>query len=90
MDSGDATARFVAAQRAALDRLEVFRRTPGYASLLAKLRRSPGGDVEAWLAAWLIEPESSLGGRPLDIAAETGGLVVLLDHLEALGSGTGA
>lgn len=90
MDSGDATDRFVAAQRAALDRLEVFRRTPGYASLLATLQRSPGGDVEAWLAAWLIEPEPSLGGLPLDIAAETGGLAVLVDRLENLGNGTGA
>ena len=88
MDSGDATDRFIAAQRSALDRLEVFRRTPGYASLLATLQRSPGGDVEAWLGAWLIEPESSLGGLPLDIAAEPGGLSVLVDHLESLGNGT--
>jgi len=90
MDCGDATERFIAAQRSALDRLEVFRRTPGYASLLATLQRSAGGDVEVWLAAWLVEPESGLGGRPLDIAAETGGLVVLVDRLEKLGNGTGA
>jgi hypothetical protein len=87
MVSRNATEMFIAAQRSTLDRLELFRRTPGYARLLTTLQRSPGGDVEAWLAAWLIEPSTDVGGMPVDVAAEPGGLAVLVDHLESLGNG---
>lgn len=59
---------FLADERSALDRLELFSGTPEYYRLLAALPPMADGDVETWLARWLLEGSVSLGGRPFDLA----------------------
>ncbi|WP_166651842.1 antitoxin Xre/MbcA/ParS toxin-binding domain-containing protein [Roseateles toxinivorans] len=87
MDRNAVIRTFITAQRSALDRLESFAGTPTYERLLAILWTFADGDPEPWLAAWLIEPNESLGDRPLDVVGRPGGLELLIAHLERMASG---
>ena len=65
---------FIAGQRELLVRLEQFVQTPEYRRLLAAAAPVADGDVEAWLAQWLIQPAFTLHELPIDTLARSGGL----------------
>lgn len=71
----------IAADRALLERLEQFARTPEYARLLATVVEHMGGEAEPWLAHWLVRPAFGMDGRPIDIAEVPGGVDLLVDQL---------
>lgn len=73
---------FIAGQRSALAQLEAFAGTPAYERLLKILRPLTDGDPEAGLAAWLVEHDESLGGRPVEIVGRPGGLELVATRLE--------
>jgi uncharacterized protein (DUF2384 family) len=71
----------IAADRLLLERLEHFACTPEYARLLDTVISHMDAGSERWLAHWLIRPAYGLGGRPIDIASEPGGVDLLVDQL---------
>ncbi|WP_457324855.1 antitoxin Xre/MbcA/ParS toxin-binding domain-containing protein [Roseateles sp. P5_E11] len=80
----------IASKRALIDRLDAFTHTPEFERLLVDARDSAGDGTEAWLAEWLIQPAFGLGDRPIDIAAEPGGMDRLADQLTRIRHGSGA
>jgi len=79
---------YINAQRQALEQLESFADSEAFERLLAALQSVVGSDEQAaWLAAWLIEPDVTLGNRPLDVAKQPGGLDLLIDRLERMAGG---
>ncbi|MFT7722213.1 MAG: DUF2384 domain-containing protein [Roseateles sp.] len=72
--AGDGVGAFVSGQRVLLDRLELFALTPAFARLQATVRTYGAGESAAWLAGWMIRPAIGLGGLPIDIVDEPGGL----------------
>lgn len=72
---------FVSGQRALLDRLEEFVRTPAFARLEASARTYGAGEPAEWLARWLIQPAVGLGGLPIDIVLNPGGLDLVAEQL---------
>lgn len=74
-------AAVIAADRALLDRLERFSHSQAYERLQVVALEHIGPDSEAWLAHWLIRPAVGLGGCPIDIAEEPGGVDMLAEHL---------
>lgn len=77
----------IAEDRALLDRLEQFARTPEYARLLATVVELMGAESEPWLARWLTRPAFGLGGAPIDIASEPGGVDLLVSQLARIAYG---
>lgn len=67
-------ANFIAGQRELLCRLEQFVETPEYRRLLTVAAPIADGDVEPWLAEWLIQPAFTLGELPIDALDRPGGL----------------
>lgn len=82
--SGDGVDAFVSGQRALLDRLELFALTPAFARLQATVRTYGTIESTAWLAHWLIQPASGLGGLPIDIVDEPGGLDRVDEQLQRI------
>lgn len=76
----------IAADRALLERLEQFARTPAYVRLLATAVEQMGEEAEPWLAHWLIRPAFGLGGRPIDLAEQPGGVDLLVGQLTRIAS----
>lgn len=60
-----AVAAFIAKERDLLDRLEQFAETPEYRRLLQAAGSLINGDLDPWLAEWLIEPAVRLDGLPM-------------------------
>ncbi|MBI5270763.1 MAG: DUF2384 domain-containing protein [Burkholderiales bacterium] len=54
-----------------------------------RLVEAAGGPAaESWTRQWLLKPAFELNGRrPIDIAGEPGGVVLLEEHLRRIGSG---
>lgn len=77
-------------KRAELDALERFCATPGYTRLLNALQDLAVGDVEPWLADWLIHPSMALGAVPLIVAGQPGGVDLLISQLHIAVAGAGA
>lgn len=67
-------AGFIAGQRELLCRLELFAGSPDYRRLLAAAAPMAAGDLEPWLAEWLIQPAFSLKELPIDTLARPGGI----------------
>ncbi|MBK6615004.1 antitoxin Xre/MbcA/ParS toxin-binding domain-containing protein [Ottowia sp.] len=82
--SGDGVGAFVSGHRALLDRLEEFARTPAFARLQATVSTCGAGESAAWLAGWLIQPAVGLGGLPIDIVLEPGGLDRVNEQLQRI------
>ncbi|MBI3346926.1 MAG: hypothetical protein HY020_06910 [Burkholderiales bacterium] len=78
----------LARKRAELDELERSTTTPGYQRLLQEIQELFSGDVEPWLADWLMRPSLGLGAVPLVIAAQPNGVEELIDQLQRVVSGT--
>lgn len=76
-------------KRAELDALERFVSTPGYALLLQSVQEVFAGDVEPWLADWLIRPSLAFDAVPLVVADQPDGVQLLIDHLRRVVAGTG-
>lgn len=74
-------ATFIAEQRELLDQLEQFAETPEYRRLLALSTPMAEGDVEPWLAEWLIQPVFSLNDLPIKALAQPGGLELVESRL---------
>jgi len=77
----------IAADRALLVRLEEFAQTPTYQRFLATVTEHMGAESEPWFAHWLIQPAFGLGGLPIDIAGQPGGVDMLLEHLVRIAYG---
>ena len=76
---------YIANQRALLDRLEQFVRTPEYERLLSVLQRFASDDPEPWLADWLISPAFGLDGAiPIDVAGTPTGVDLLREQLHRI------
>jgi hypothetical protein len=76
-------AAFIAEQRKVLDELEKFVEAPEYRRLLAAaVPILVDEDPEPWLSQWLIEPAFGLKGRPLEVAAQPGGIERVEQHLK--------
>ncbi|KQV96631.1 hypothetical protein [Pelomonas sp. Root1237] len=65
-------AAFLAKQRDLLDRLEQFAKTPEYCRLLTAAAPLIEGDLDPWLAEWLIQPVVRLDEQPNDEAIRHG------------------
>jgi len=72
---------FVSSQRSILDRLEEFARTPAFARLEASARAHGAVEPAEWLAHWLIQPAVGLGGLPIDIVLNPGGMDLVAEQL---------
>jgi len=82
---------YIANQRALLDRLEQFVRTPEYERLLSGLQGFVSDDPEPWLADWLVSPAFGLGGAiPIEVAAAPDGVDLLVEQLLRIAHSTGA
>lgn len=81
------TVAFIAEQRDLLDALERFADTPDYQRLLASVAPLAAGDLEPWLAEWLISRSFALGERPIELIARPGGLDVVEQLLMRIGTG---
>ena len=82
---------YIADQRALLDRLEEFARTPEYERLLSTVQDFASDDPEPWLADWLISPAFGLGGAiPIDVAGAPSGVDLLVEQLLRIVHNTGA
>lgn len=75
---------FIAIKRSLLDRLERFVSTPQYQRLHTVIGDAEANLPEAWLLEWLVTPAFGLGGLPIDIAGEPGGVEVLEAHLKRI------
>jgi uncharacterized protein (DUF2384 family) len=64
---------------ALLDRLERLSHSAAYRRLEVAVLQRMGQGPEAWLAHW--RPAVGLGGRPIAIADEPGGVDMLAEHL---------
>lgn len=82
--SGNGVGAFVSGQRTLLDRLELFALTPAFVRLQATVRTYGIGESAAWLSRWLIQPAVGLGGLPIDIVDEPGGLDRVDEQLQRL------
>jgi hypothetical protein len=81
---------YVADQHALLERLAAFSGTSDYSGLLDFVRRHCPGAPELWFAEWLITPAVSFNdNRPIDIAAQPGGVDLLMTRLARLIHGNG-
>jgi hypothetical protein len=67
--------------RALLDRLRSSRDRP---SRQATVGTCGAGESAAWLAGWLIQPAVGLGGLPIDIVLEPGGLDRVNEQLQRI------
>ena len=76
-------------KRAELVALESFASTAGYARLLESVQELVSGDVEPWLADWLMHPSMAFGAVPLVLADQPGGVQLLIDQLHRAVSGAG-
>jgi len=74
-------ATLIADRRALLDRLERFVKTPDYRRLIVVATPMADGDVEPWLAEWLIEPVFALHEPPIETVARPGGLELVEKQL---------
>jgi len=74
MTISTSVAAFIAEQRELLARLEQFAETPEYQRLLAVVAPLAVGDLENWLAEWLIQPAFTLRDLPIDVVERPGGL----------------
>ena len=76
MNSSSGILAFISGQRELLDRLEQFTCTPDYQRLLAVVAPLDVGvgDMEQWLAEWLINRDFSHGELPIDLAGRPGGV----------------
>ena len=80
---------YIAQQRALLDRLEEFARTPEYERLLRTANQYASKDPEPSLAKWLTWPAFGLEGKiPIDVVTEPGGIDQLVDLLGRTETGT--
>lgn len=61
-----------------------FVRTDDFRRLVAT---AGGPDWESWTRRWLLKPAFGLGRRPIDIAAEPGGIGLLEGYLGRIGNG---
>lgn len=88
MTISKSVAVFVASQRELLDRLERFVETEDYCRLVAAVGPMAVGDVEIWLAEWLIQPSFGLRELPIDAVERPGGSMAhrFLDSRLTLGS----
>lgn len=74
-------ASFIAEQRELLCRLERFVGTPEYRRLLVAATPMAKGDMEPWLAEWLIQPAVVLNKLPIDLVGQPGGVERAEQHL---------
>ena len=81
MTTSKSVAAFIATQRELLDRLERFAETEDYRRLQAAVAPMAAGDLEGWLAEWLIQPSFGLSELPIDAMARPGGLELVEQHL---------
>lgn len=72
---------FVSGQRFLLDRLEEFALTRAFARLEALARTHGAVEPAEWLARWLIRPAVGLGGLPIDIVLNPGGMDLVAEQL---------
>ncbi len=75
---------FIAGQRELLVRLEQFAQTSDYRRLIIASASIAEGDVDAWLAQWLIEPAFKFGELPIDALAKPGGMKRVVQYLERI------
>jgi len=87
MPPSPAVIDFLVQQRSALDQLELFAGTSEYERLLAALRAMVDGDLESWLAGWLVDPSEALACRPIDLVKRPDGLPILVAELENMSTG---
>lgn len=89
MTTSKSVAVFIAAQRELLDRLERFADTEDYRRLQAAVGPVAAGDLEGWLAQWLIQPSFGLRELPIDAVARPGGVELVEQHLLRIASFNG-
>ncbi|KQW51236.1 MULTISPECIES: antitoxin Xre/MbcA/ParS toxin-binding domain-containing protein [unclassified Roseateles] len=82
-----ATDAFIAEKRALLDCLERFATTADYQRLVEIVAPLAAGDLEPWLAEWLITRAFGLGERPIDMVVRPGGMQAVEQHLMQIGAG---
>lgn len=89
MTISTSVAVFVAAQRELLDRLERLAETEDYRRMQAAVGPIAAGDLESWLAAWLIQPSFGLRELPIDAVERPGGIDLVEQYLLQIASFTG-
>jgi hypothetical protein len=81
MTISKSVAAFISAQRELLDRLERFAESADYRRLQAAVGPIAAGDLEGWLAEWLIKPSFGLRELPIEAVARLGGVELVEQHL---------
>jgi hypothetical protein len=89
MTLSKSVANFISDQRGLLDRLERFADTPDYRRLLIAVAPMAAGDMEPWLAQWLIQPSFGLRELPIDALTRPEGLALVEQHLLQIASFNG-
>lgn len=89
MTLSKSVASFISDQRQLLERLERFADTPEYRRLLAAVEPMAAGDLEPWLAEWLIRPSYGLRELPINALTRPGGLELVEQHLQQIASFSG-